>query len=410
MQLKHPRLMTNWTVFKFWISDEGIAPKDWPRLVDNYDQAWKIFTAIPFPKVPEAEDLWSRCARGVPIWNGASVANPRLYVSDYFPRSDYQIEVDMAFEYLTNVPATIACMVGKVEAKARALARKAKTFKMLGIMSLVMLAPLSGGASMALLATEAGELSYSLISGRQPSGAVSTLVTGGVSLASADPEALGRLISSGIDLLIQNLGEGLEPIVKKVVSAAVPMAVKAAVGDVLSGATTVTPGAGSGAADFISLSSIGSAAAAMAVKLVSNLIAAQGVRGVKEFKKTVLGMQDLPTLMIPFALWAINVLFLDKLFEYAAHQAGLDQTEAAGGAVQEPIPGDSPIGGLNSGQDIVDPLLHDAISQGVEVPPEAIAQRPPVLETSAGPSTVVSVAGIGGAALALLLVTGAVSL
>jgi hypothetical protein len=409
MMLKHPRLMAHWTFFKWWVSDEGIQPKEWPVLVKNYEQLIKMFDSIPFPKMPEAEDLWVRCARGVPIWKGHSVADPRLYVSDYFPREDYQIEVDMAFEYLTNVPATVACMVDKLAAHARKLAKRATTFKMLGVMALVMLAPLSGGASMALLATEAGELTYSQITDRPTPGTVSTLVTGGVSLASSNPDALGNLISAGLSALMENLGEGLDPIVKQIIAGALPMVVKAAVGDVLSGSTTVTASSVSGAADFISLASLGSAAAGMAIKLVSNLITAQGVRGVKDFKKTVLGMQDLHTLMIPFALWAINVLFLDKLFEYAAQQAALEQGVADDGTAPELPPGDVPIGDLNTEQHVVDPLLNDAVSQGVEVPPTAIAQRPPVLEASPPLSTAGSVAGLGGAALALLLVTEVLS-
>lgn len=404
-----PTIIAHFDVYKWWVQDLSIPPKDWPRLNGNYEQLLKVFQAIPFPTVPEAEDLWIRCARRIPLWKGSSVADPKLYVSDYFPRSDYQIEVDMAFQYLTNIPATIVCMVGRIEAKARDLARKANTFKILGIVALVMLAPLSGGASMSLLATEGAELGYTLASGSPPPGTVSTLVTGGVALASADPEALGRLISTGLSLLMENYGEGLNPIVQRIISAAVPKLASAAIGDVLSGATTATAGAGSGAADFLSLSSIGSAVAAMAVKLVSNMITGLGVRGVKEFKKTVLGMQDLKPLMIPFALWAMNVLFLDQLFDAAAQQAGLEQDAASGGVPPELTPGDVPIGDFNAGQDIVDPLLHDAASQGVEVPPSAIAQRPPVLDASAGLSTVGSVAGIGGAALALLLVTGTLS-
>jgi hypothetical protein len=405
-----PTIMAHFDVYKWWVQDLSISPKDWPRLNRNYEQLLEVFQAIPFPKVPGAEDLWVRCARRVPLWKGSSVADPKLYVSDYFPRSGYQIEVDMAFQYLTNIPATIVCMVERIEAKARDLAKKANTFKILGIVALVMLAPLSGGASVSLLATEGAELGYTLAAGKPPPGTVSTLVTGGVALASADPAALEKLITAGISLLMKNYGEGLNPIVQKIISAAVPKLVSTAMGDVLSGATTATAGAGSGAADFISLASIGSAVAAMAVKLVSNMITSLGVRGVKEFKKTVLGMQDLPTLMIPFTLWAMNVLFLDKLFEEAARQAGLEQDAAAGGVAPAPPPGDVPIGDFNAGQDVVDPLLHDAASQGVEVPPSAIAQRPPVLDAAAaGPSTVGSVAGIGGAALALLLVTGAIS-
>ena len=427
VQLNHPKLREHWDTFSWWIGDFSIAPKDWPKLIANFEQTTRIYNTIPFPKLPEAEDLWYRCARGIPIWKGMGIANPRFYVSDYFPREDRKIEADFAAQFMINVPATVACLEHKIKQKAKEIARSAKAWRMMGLVSVVMLAPLAAGASMSLIVTELADFAYQSITGNVVPGAVSAIATGGVSIAAAglSSDAIEQLVTAGLTLLMQQYGEDLDPIVQKIISGATPKIASAAVTDLAAGTTTVSDTAASGAGDFISLSTIGSAAAAMAVKMVGNMISATGVRSVDDFKKTILGLNTLPTLMVPFIVWAINVLLLDKLFDQAAAMGG----EPAEGGTVPPAPGttppapgtvppppgtvppatgDAPVGDLDMGTDVIDPLVDQAESEGVEVPYSSTEIRDPVLSSGPSAGTLLAAGGITAGAIVAALAIGGV--
>jgi len=409
VRVNHPHVKSLCDTFFSELRDFSIPPKDWPRLIKNLDQAAKVFNSIPFPRLPGAEDLWIRCARGIPLWNGMSVANPKLYVSDYFPREDRKIEVDMATQYLINIPAIGRCIEHRIKQKAKDIERSARAWRLMGLATTFMLAPIAGGSAPSLIVTELAEFGYQMATGNVVPGAVSAVATGGVSLASAglSADALEKLIAGGLQLLMEQYGEDLDPRVQKAITAAAPKAVSAGVTDLMSGTTTVSSTPQSGAADFISLQGLGSAAAAMAVKFVANTISATGVRGVGDFKKLLLGLQDLPVLMTPFIIWAIKTLLLDKLFEAAAQMA--EQEQQAAGA-PPPAPGDRPVGDLDMGGDVIDPLVERAEGEGVDVPSSATESREPVLDATAPPSTagILATAGIGAGALVAALFAGGV--
>jgi hypothetical protein len=416
--LNHPKLREHVDTFSWWVGDFSIPPKDWPALVRNFEQTKRIYDTVPFPKLPEAEDLWYRCARGIPLWKGMGVANPKLYTSDYFPREDRKIEADMAAQFMINIPATVACLEHKIKQKAKEIERSAKTWRILGLVSTVMLAPLAAGASMTVIVTEVADYAYQSITGKVVPGAVSAVATGGVSIASAglSADAIEQLVTAGLQLLMQQYGENLDPILAKVISGATPKVASAAVTDLLAGTTTVSDTAASGAGDFLSLSTIGSAAAAMAVKMVGNMISATGVRNVEDFKKTILGLNDLPTLMIPFIVWAINVLFLDQLFDAAAEMAEQEGGTVPPGSAPPPAttppgttpPAGVPIGDLDMGTDVVDPLVDEAEADGVDVPYASTQTRDPVISTGPSTGTILVAGGIGVGAIVAALALGGV--
>jgi hypothetical protein len=464
IKLDHPELAANWATFTWWVGVRAIKPKQWPDLIKNLKQTSAVFNSIPFPILPgAAEDYFVRCARGIPIWKGMSVGDPFLYVSDYFPRDSRQIEVDMALQYLTNVPAIGRCIVHKLKQKSKEIERSAKAFNMMALASVVMLAPIAGTAAPSLIVTEVAQFAYSAIKDEPVTQGVDAVVTAGVGVAALDPDAWGKLIAAGITLVVDQYGDDLDPTTKQVINAILPKVVEAGVSDLVGGTTTVGTGAGSGAADFISLQGIGSAAAAVAVRFIANTIRAHGVRGVGAFQDAILGLANMDKLVVPFMVWAIKVLLLDAIFEAAAQLAeaedaagvplpegvtpvtpdGTPITDGApvgdgvpvddgipvgdvvtpgvpvGDGVTPGVPEDSvsdtggqgaPIGDLNGTTDIIDPMIEDAEAGGVEVPSEATATRQPILEATAPISTetALATAGIGAGALVLALVLGGV--
>lgn len=447
IKLDHPELSANWPTFSWWLGIRAIKPKQWPDLIKNLKQTSEVFNSIPFPILPgAAEDYFLRCARGIPIWKGMAVSSPYLYVSDYFPRDSRQIEVDMALQYLTNVPAIGKCIMHKLKQKAKEIERSRKAFGMMALASTFMLAPLAGSAAPTLLVTEVAQFGYSAITDEPVTGDVEAIATAGVGVAALDPNAWGKVISAGLNLILDNYGEDLDPTTRQVASAILPKVAEAGVSDLIGGTTTASTGAESGAADFISLQSIGSAAAAMAVKFIANSIRAHGVRGVEAFKDAVLGLANMDKLVVPFMVWAIKVLMMDAIFEAAAQMAEAEDAAGVplpdgvtpvtpdgtpitdgvpvgdgipGDGVTPGVPGDgvsdtggqgAPIGDLNGTTDIIDPMIEDAEAGGVEVPPDATATRQPILEATAPISTgtALATAGIGAGALVLALVLGGV--
>jgi len=422
--LNHPRLMANFTPFKWWVGNLAIPPKAWPKLVDNYEQTVGIFNKIPFPR-PGDTDLFIRCARGIPLWKKMSMWSQELFVSDYFPRESRRIEADMAFSYVVSLDGIIQCMIHRIEEKAKEIARHQKTMKLIGLGVSFMLAPIAGLAGLTSVVSDATQLLVETYTGKGLSSEQSTLVTAGVAVASADPAALEKLISAGISALVSNFGQGLSTTEQSIINAAVPKVVTAAVQDQVAGilGTSST----SGALDFASLYGLGSAAAAIAIKLFATMIVNSGAKSVKAFENVLMDIENLPALMVPFVTWAINVLLLDQLFNMAAQQAGQEggagTTGTApatgttpGGTAIPPTgvvptggaiaPGDRPIQDLDMSRDIVDPMVSRAESQGVQVPRDATRSYPPVISSS---DTLPTAAGIGVVGILALAAAGVFS-
>lgn len=375
VRLGHPELQANWPTFTWWIGDLAIPPKDWPDLVKWSAQAGRVFASVPFPRLPGAEDLFQRCSRGLPVWKGVSLASPRLYSrtwSDYFPRSDRQIEMDLAAVYLVSLPAVFGCIEHRLKAKAREIERSRKTFAILGLATTFMLGPMAGGSFPGLIITDLAETMLQLRQGEAKG--YNDVITKGVStaseLAQGNMAAIGAIVAAGLGLLVSKWAPDLDPTVRGLAQGAVGELAGSAASDLLGGATPTA-----GAADFLSLQAAGSAAAALAVKLVSSAIKAQGVRGVEGLRDAVLGLNQLPELMIPFQLWVLKTLLLGALLEAAAKDAGLGEVDAA--------------------RDIAGPEADRAAAAGVEVP--GARRTSPAAGAAVG----------GGAAVGLLALIGA---
>lgn len=435
--LNHPRLQAQFNTYKWWIGNLAVPPKAWPKMMDNYEQLLGVFNKIPFPR-PGNTDLFIRCARGIPLWKMMNVARQELYLSDYFPRENRRIEADMAFSYVVSLNGIIECMIKKIEEKAREIQKHQMTMKMIGLGITFMLAPIAGLAGFTSVLSDATQLLVEKFTGKGLSTEQSTLVTAGVAVASADPAALEKLLAAGITALTQQFGDGMNPALQNAINTAVPKVVTAAVQDQVAGilGTSST----SGALDFASLTSLGSAAAAIAIKLFANMIVASGAKSVKAFENLLMDIENLPALLVPFVTWAINVLLLDQLFNLAAQQAGQDMGTAPGGG-NAPVggaapgttpgttpgtapggtttgptggasvptgvaPGDRPIQDLNMSRDIVDPMVGRAESQGVEVPRDATRSYAPVIASSDPLATAAGVGVVGILALAVAGVFG----
>lgn len=423
--LTHPRLQAHLSPFKWWVGNLAIPPKAWPKLVDNYEQTVGIFNKIPFPR-PGNTDLFIRCARGIPLWKKMSLWQQELFISDYFPREDRRIQADMAFSYVVSLDGIIQCMIHRIEEKARDIARHQKTMKLIGLGVSFMLAPIAGLAGLTSVVSDATQLLVETYTGKGLSSEQSTLVTAGVAVASADPAALEKLIAAGISALTKSFGDGLSPAEQQIINTAAPKVVTAAVQDQVTGILGTS--SSSGALDFASLYGLGSAAAAIAIKLFANMIVNSGAKSVEAFNKVLMDIENLPALMVPFVTWAINVLLLDQLFNMAAQQAGQDMgggtatggtptggTTPGGGTVPTggtpptgiQLPeGGTPIQDLNMSRDTVDPMVSRAESQGVPVPADATRSYAPVTATS---DTLPTAAGIGVVGILALAAAGVFS-
>lgn len=361
---RDPQLARFWIgIYSYWIGVLDIPPGDWPTMLDRFEQALAIFSKIPFPPI---EDYFVRCARGIPLYKGYSFGNPKLYsptFSDYFPREDYRIEADMAYAYLVNFGAILQCIEHKIQQKIKEIRRSAKAWRTMGLIATIVLAPLAGGAAPTLMATEIGSYMYESITQRESPEEIKAVVTSGVAIASSNPEALETLIREGMNLLLADATADLDPIVQQIVNAAVPKIAAAGVSDALN--LGVGGGAG-GAMDVTSLQAIGSAAVAVGIQLVGNMITAQGAEGLEGLERAVLGLQNLETLMVPFVAWAIETLLLGALFDAAA-QGVTDGTI-------EPIEGITlPTDGVPT-----DGVLPEGVPEDVPgVPPDGVPGVPP---------------------------------
>jgi hypothetical protein len=365
---KDSRLASGWvTIYSWWIADYDIPLRDWPAIVERSQQAFRIFGSIPFPVI---SDYFVRCARGIPLYKGWSVGSPRLYsqtFSDYFPREDRQIEADMAYQYLVNLQPILQCVEHKIRQKIKEMERSAKAWRTMGLVATFMLAPLAAGAAPTLLATEVASYTYEAITGEISGGQTEAVVTAGVSVAAANPGAMKTLIASGLTLLLEQNAQDLDPIIQEIAVGAVSEIAAVAVGDV------VTQTVATGALDFVSLQSLGSGVAAFAVKMVANMITAQGVKGIDGLKDIILGLQNIEAALAPFLAWAINTLLLDALFDAAAALADQENGELPPGVplpidpvTGEPIPPaePAPIDPVTGEPLPVDPVTGEPIPPG----------------------------------------------
>jgi hypothetical protein len=165
-RVRTPDLARHWRQVYAAVWDAGIAADKFPEMLRRYAQVAGVFDRIPWPDVVKGGgpgDLFAQCARAVPFWKGAdgvprSVINPRFYLDDggYFPRSDQEIEVDMAVVYSANFHAILVCVQSEIERLQKKLERKIKRMQRIGTVTRV-LGALMFGNPMALVSLAATE-------------------------------------------------------------------------------------------------------------------------------------------------------------------------------------------------------------------------------------------------------------
>lgn len=448
MMLKHPRLMAHWTFFRWWVSDEGVPPKDWPAIVDNFDQTWTIFTAIPFPEWRGIEGLFQRCAAGVAIGQGRDttrynvVSSARLYSktwSDYFPRSDKQIEKDMAAAYLIGLQPIFACMKDKIEAKIKDVKKTMRNMALISFAIVIVNLPMIlslGVGGFGLLATETYDFVTMMQSGKKGLGIGVTAALAAATLAAGNPD----LVTAALGPIINSLMGDMDPIMATAVKAVYPQVVRVGVQAIASiagdSAASGSANVVSGASSFLDLSGVGSVIAVMAIKALASIPKMAAAEAAKHLNSALLGAQAAAHDMLAFVSgeevsaefkgflqWVVKAMGLEDLINQAIDdflnqfQQALDSGEQQGGGVAvvpEADGGGVAVVPTNPSGTPTD-VHGDPLPGGVAplTPPSGGSTIPgvpsPAMPSTSGIGTVGSVAGIGGAALALLLVTGAVS-
>jgi hypothetical protein len=395
-------LAKNWYFLSWAVQDLEIPPEDWPALVKNFDQTWEIFQNIPWPggsgvgkgqKITPIGALFKNCASGLPIYNGMTIGNYRLYsnrfTGNYFPRGDAELRADMAASYLLNIGAIFECMIAREIAAAQRMKKHLGRLALLRLGAAFIFAPLAAGAMPGVLVAETGTFAAS-----QAGGSGTSVIAGAARGASkADVAAIGAgLFAAGIALLLPELTKNSDPAVQSVANAFGPRLAEAAAKDILN--EVIPQGAVSGPA-LTTAQGLGTAGAALAVEVLLSLITLKGVRDAKSFAKEVTRVSDFVencatpdeegrvcAELVPFVTWCIEAMYLSKFLDIVAERAG--------------------IGGVDVGKQDIVPAADRAESQGVEVPSSAVSAG----GVAPGISPVLLVGGgaaVGATALAFIL-------
>lgn len=401
-RVRSAALAKYWPDLSWAVCDLGIPPTDFPALVKNYDQVMTIFNAIPWPSDGKIRDLFIRCARGIPVYLGHPIVDFRLYAptySDYFPREDYKIRAELAAAYLLNIHIIFQCMIEKAIAAAEKMKKHLNTLSALRLAAAFVFAPLTGGAMLTTLITETGLFVASQYQNNQIVGDVKGVVAGAAKNIGLGGAAVGAgLFAAGAALLIPELVKDSDPVVQKVASMFGPKVAEAAAKDVLDGVLPQGTVSGEG---LISVQGLGTAGATLAVEAMLSLITLKGIRDAKAFSKTVTGVQDfilrcgtpdpdghMCADIMPFVLWCVEAMMLDKFFDYVAQQAQIP--------------------GVNTNEQGIQPAAQDTRDQGISVPASSVTPGGQVGgATGSTAGGLAAVAGIGGGTFLALLLTGA---
>lgn len=409
-QPRNAILQKYWDQLSWGVIDLGIPPTDWPDIVRWYDQAMKLFDEIPLPPGEPTRKLFRNCMRALPIYDGMALLNIRLYsktFSRYFPREDYKIRAEMAASYLLNIHMIFECMIRKLEAKARAMKRHLRNLAMIRLATALVFAPLSGGASLTLLATEASQAligQYGLPHG----GDLQGVVAGAAKNASAGATAIGAgLLAAGAAMMLEEITRDANPIVQTLAKTLGPKVAEAAAKDILAG--VVQEGTSSGAG-LLSAAGFGTAGAALAIQFMLSMITATGATNARRFIKDAAGVQDfiiecavpeegvICEELAPFVLWSIEAMMLGAFFDKIMLEANLEESDTPGAGTAE---------GAGSGvtqTEVIEPSAQILEQSGVSVPSNAT--RPGGATISPG-TGILAAAGVGGGALLALFLVGA---
>lgn len=397
----HPRnslLAKYWETLSYAVCDLGIPPSDWPALLANYDQVQKIFDAIPWPSDGKTKTLFVNCARGLPIFNGQAVADPRLYAptfSTYFPREDYKIRGDMGGSYLLNIHMIFQCMVEELQKEAAALRKALASLSLFRFIAALILAPLTGGAMLTTLIAETGQLVLAHYQQNAIVSDVNGVIAGVAKNVGAGAAGIGAgLFAAGAALLIPLLVQGADPTVQKIAELFGPRVAEAAARDLLNNVVGDGTVAGEG---LLSVAGLGTAGATLAVEAMLSLISLKGVEKAKAFIAEVSGVKDFISRcatpdasghmcadIMPFVLWCIEAMMLDKFFDHVAEIAGIKD--------------------VNVNADVIKPTATMIEAQGIPVPSSATTPGGAPSSVAGG---LAAAAGIGAGGFLALLLTGA---
>lgn len=456
--LGHPALAAHFETFQWWLGDFEIKPKDWPDLVKYYNQTWNIFVKIPFPRWPGIEKLFQTCARAIPIGQGKnnerySAVSARLYVkrfSDYFPRTDKQISKDMAAAYILGLQPIMLCMQHRIERKIEETKRTMRTMAIISYCTVMINLPFllaAGAGGFAAFATETYDF-IKMTTGNQPLGFGVSAGIAAAALAAGNVD----MVVGALEPVIKDILANVDPMAAKAITMIYPQVVKLAISSVGSIASTSAQSGSNtivnGASSFIDMSTIASAIAVMAVKAVAALPKMYAAEKIDQLGDSLAGAQSAAQDVIgfvageevsptfkPFLIWVVEAMGLVELVDEAIDdfldqfQQALEVGQAQGGGVAvvpeaggggpsvvptdpEGVPIDVNGNPLQGGTAPITPPSGGSTIPGITpppMPPMPTTTNNPGMEGVTGVTTIGAAAGVGGAALALLLVTGAVS-
>jgi hypothetical protein len=156
--VNNSRLAANWEMYQPWLQNMEVLPEEWPELVTNVEQMVGIWNAVPWPTA-SLKDLFVRCARGLPLYNGMRYVDQNLYLNRYskfWPKTDEEIRRYIATAALQGIPAIYACMQHKINKKIRNEEHKMKKWAVIAMAAGMLL---TGNIFAAVIFLAASEMS-----------------------------------------------------------------------------------------------------------------------------------------------------------------------------------------------------------------------------------------------------------
>lgn len=340
------RLRSHWvTTYHWWAADLGIPPEDWDDLVDRHQQAAAVFNSIPFPRWTGIEDLFTRCAVGIPITQGIggenlAYGNARLYsqtFSLYFPRSTNQIAKDMALSYSNGLASAINCMAHRMRQKLKEAEGTMKAMSMINLVGLMYFAPMlmaTGGAGLTVIATEMHE--FTKIQGGDTGLEDSYGVTAALAVAAIAANNADFLMTA-IQPMLDDIVKDLDPVAAKAVNAAIPKILETAMSSASeyfgTEAAAQAEGA-SGAASGASLGAqVGGAALVLVIKVILSIAKTYAAEEVLDFQDAQVGANRAANDIVsyfngekaspvfrPFLQWVVETLDFQGIIDEATTQ------------------------------------------------------------------------------------------
>ena len=317
---RDPRLKDTWLGDTSWgLLDFAILPDQWPAVLEGRAAMAKVLAEPPWPDIG-GKDWFYRCARALPIARGKageplSPISFRLFspaLDSYWPRWAIQMRRDLASRWLLGLPAIFGCLTHKIEQKASEVTRSAKAWGLIGSAAAILLAPLTGGAAVTSLFTEAGAIVGANYDLPVPGADVgSGMAASGLILGGQTAQGQGLLTSSLTNILSALLPGDVNPELAALLKAGVPKLVDVAL-DVFSVGSPAGNAIAQGAPSFGSLTSIASAAVGQAVSMLVGAIKGMGVRRVQDFYSVVMDLENLPGKLSVWLMWCMQTLGLDQ--------------------------------------------------------------------------------------------------